>query len=88
MPGEGYLPPFSATPATQNASFYSIQMNRSPISQLAQNKPFHFSCSPHMNVFLTPPALQCTQNKSLHCKTVRFFYSLQMNGHESLLTNH
>jgi hypothetical protein len=88
MPGEGSLPPISATLATQNASFYSIQMNRSPISQLAQNKPLHFSQAMQLNAFLAPPILQFTQNKSLHCKTARLFYSIQMSGHESLLTIH
>jgi len=50
-----------ALSASQNANFYSIQMNPFPEAQI----------------------LQLIQNKALH-----FFYSIQMNGHQSLLTNH
>ena len=34
------------------------------------------------------PTLQFTQNKSLHHNSRHFFYSTQMNGHYSRLTNH
>jgi len=51
----------SGPSASQNANFYSIQMNPFPEAQISQ----------------------LIQNKALH-----FFYSIQMNGHQSLLTNH
>src|ERR1700721_2904268 len=82
------LLPFAAPPAPKIANFYSIQMNRSPILQLAQNKPLRFFHSLQINAFLAPPTLQFTQNKSLHHKSLHFFYSIQMSGHESPLTNH
>jgi hypothetical protein len=95
MPAEACLPqagmsllPFSATLASQNINFYSIQMHRSRISQPEQNKPLHFSHATRLNAFLAPPIPQFTQNKSLHCKSAHFFYSIQMNGRKSLLTNH
>jgi hypothetical protein len=61
MPGEGSLLPSSTPAASQNANFYSIQING----------------------FLQARILQLAQNKALH-----FFYSIQMNGRESLLANH
>jgi hypothetical protein len=79
---------FRSPPAPKTSNFYSIQMNRSPILQLAQNKPLHISHSSQIDAFLTPPTLQFTQKKSLHHNSRHFFYSTQMNGHYSRLTNH
>jgi hypothetical protein len=82
------LSPFAAPPAPKIASFYSIQMTLPPILQLAPNKPLHFSYPMQMSAFLAPQIWQLTQNKLLRHKSLLFFYSIQMNGHQSLLTNH
>lgn len=92
-PGEACLPQarlspsFCAPSAPKTTNFYSIQMNRSPILQLTQNEPLHFSYSMQLNAFLAPPILHLTQNKLLRHKSPHFFYSIQMNGHQSLLTD-
>src|ERR1700678_1508874 len=79
---------FRSTACPQNRQFRFNTNEPLPNFATRTKQTLSLFHSLQINAFLAPSTLQFTQNKSLHHKSLHFFYSIQMSGHESLLTNY